>query len=932
MINKIKKILREDIFSNDKIYYHGGDLEITVFTYDVDKKNRTNNVAGFYFTDRKEKAQSYGSKLTQAHLLIKNPYILGTSIPNTDMAMQFKKELVIANPHIDKYDDWFDEKIQYLFQYNKLPFTGMDGMGEQRIYLAGGFDAIKDGDEIAVFNSKDIKVIPNLSENIKSVNNILGGLLTENKIYSNKIVGMVTKKINDDSDDTVNKIAIAGLFRNYFGDIEQIKTKQQLDSSFKSWYDNSINSMIKTNEFIDNKINANKYLSAFINNIKTLNNNAKPFSIKNIEKSLVDVVNNNRWIDLESTQQSNDIYNPKDEDIIFENEEIVILDTNTKAKCVMYGNNESWCISNPQLNYYNTYRLTYRATPYFVLQKNIRGEEHKLVIMNYGDSYAIADRSNSGERSGAVNQKKSWGEIEKNLPNLIGLEKFFKYREVTDAEKTYSDVVEDVGGFEGNDLMSYINLKINGLVINGSEIIPEDFIRDVAASGVEFGTMQLSTLTPSVIDSLIESGYFINKDYHVLRLTQKQTYRIIKLKLNNGHVLNSYDVKKLPLDNPFVIHYTSNILIDILYYQNDKHTDNIDKVIDFILNDERYIKLLYNRIFSEIFHYTKDKELLLTKIINNNKLTHLINSSIMSAFIYKSSNPEKIINYFLTTEPFSSGINNSVLSDMVEYSTNKDKLSKSILTTEKYYKLISGNIIRELILGVDDINFIVDTVLNNDVLSLKLTPPLIRTILNKTENKETVFRRLMSITHVKDLLSASEIENFKLQLTKSDLNEINCNGGVRWGKSLVKQLLRETLRETLRDNLKTDNKLTLPKIPTNKIYKNPIGNISNYYRVVNKIDFDDLSAMSKEKVNVEDIFPTQINLNINNLKSTENISRETEAVLLAVDGKYYVLDGHHRIANRILNGDSKIFARVVKINNEVELSENSRTSINFLLK
>lgn len=316
MINKIKKILREDIFSNDKIYYHGGDLEITEFTYDVDKKNRTNNVAGFYFTDRKEKAQSYGSKLTQAHLLIKNPYILGTSIPNTDMAMQFKKELVIANPHLDKYDDWFNEKIQYLFQYNKLPFTGMDGMGEQRIYLAGGFDAIKDGDEIAVFNSKDIKVIPNLSENIKSVNNIL----------------------------------------------------------------------------------------------------------------------------------------------------------------------------------------------------------------------------------------------------------------------------------------------------------------------------------------------------------------------------------------------------------------------------------------------------------------------------------------------------------------------------------------------------------------------------------------------------------------------------------------RETLRETLRDNLKTDNKLTLPKIPTNKIYKNPIGNISNYYRVVNKIDFDDLSAMSKEKVNVEDIVPTQINLNINNLKSTENISRETEAVLLAVDGKYYVLDGHHRIANRILNGDSKIFARVVKINNEVELSENTRTSINFLLK
>ncbi len=86
----------------------------------------------------------------------------------------------------------------------------------------------------------------------------------------------------------------------------------------------------------------------------------------------------------------------------------------------MYGRGESWCITKPLLNYYNTYRIKYGATPYFVLQKNVKGNEHKLVIMHYQNGYAIADRSNTGDRAGSKSRVKPWSYVEQQIPNLKG--------------------------------------------------------------------------------------------------------------------------------------------------------------------------------------------------------------------------------------------------------------------------------------------------------------------------------------------------------------------------------------------------------------------------------------------------------------------------------------------------------------------------------
>jgi len=171
MVNE-NKLTHEDI--TNKIYYHGGDSEITKFSYDVEKKNIIGNVSGFYFTDIKHVALGYGKVLTKVKLKVKNTFIFGITEPNTNMAVQYRKELINENPHIDKYNDWFDDKVQKLFQYKKLPFTGMDGMAEQRVYKAGGFDSVKDGHELCVFDSDNIEIISSKMVN-ENENKLVGG-------------------------------------------------------------------------------------------------------------------------------------------------------------------------------------------------------------------------------------------------------------------------------------------------------------------------------------------------------------------------------------------------------------------------------------------------------------------------------------------------------------------------------------------------------------------------------------------------------------------------------------------------------------------------------------------------------------------------------------------------------------------------------------
>jgi hypothetical protein len=120
--------------------------------------------------------------------------------------------------------------------------------------------------------------------------------------------------------------------------------------------------------------------------------------------------------------------------------------------------------------------------------------------------------------------------------------------------------------------------------------------------------------------------------------------------------------------------------------------------------------------------------------------------------------------------------------------------------------------------------------------------------------------------------------------------------------------------------IELENKYTLPKIKTNKIFINKVEYPNREIR--READFyfenDNFKKLPYIFVDIKNIFPTQDNITINNLKSVKNISQETDAYLCNIENKFYVLDGHHRIAMNILNGFYKIKAFVY--NNENEYS------------
>lgn len=111
--------------------------------------------------------------------------------------------------------------------------------------------------------------------------------------------------------------------------------------------------------------------------------------------------------------------------------------------------------------------------------------------------------------------------------------------------------------------------------------------------------------------------------------------------------------------------------------------------------------------------------------------------------------------------------------------------------------------------------------------------------------------------------------------------------------------------------LELENKKTAPKIPVKNIFKNEVSqpNSENSNEAGKAIESK--AGLPTEKVSVNDIIPTQKNLTIPNLENTQKAADSKEPIyLIKENGKYYVADGHHRIANEILNGNNEIEAQV----------------------
>lgn len=121
------------------------------------------------------------------------------------------------------------------------------------------------------------------------------------------------------------------------------------------------------------------------------------------------------------------------------------------------------------------------------------------------------------------------------------------------------------------------------------------------------------------------------------------------------------------------------------------------------------------------------------------------------------------------------------------------------------------------------------------------------------------------------------------------------------------------------EQLSAENKSTTPKIPAPKVFHNEVQSLT---REESKgldaiIDAGKENELPTEKVNVKDIVPTQKNLTIPNLEKVADIpdsAQKSEPIILAKKGdQYYVADGHHRIADSILNGETSVSAKIYDI-------------------
>lgn len=257
------------------------------------------------------------------------------------------------------------------------------------------------------------------------------GLIVEDKLLGSNVIDDIIKKIGGDS-STAKKLQILALHRNsypfniYLGDIKKdITSPGFVNQLYTMWKDVMLNRLYDDYLFVSDHSKAEKYLDMYIDSIVKMGDKALPLPKKRLGDFIVNYLNDNNLVDV----NVNNLYNPLDEDILFEDDEVIILRGTTQNKCTMYSGNEKWCINRGETGYFIDFVDRLKAKIYFVLQKNVKGGEHKLVLIRFSDGlYSIADRTNSSdnERAGLYAHRMKWSKLEQIVPNLSGLEGYLK--------------------------------------------------------------------------------------------------------------------------------------------------------------------------------------------------------------------------------------------------------------------------------------------------------------------------------------------------------------------------------------------------------------------------------------------------------------------------------------------------------------------------
>jgi hypothetical protein len=171
---EFKSLFRDSKIKNSDgtpiLMYHGTTDDISEFKLSP-KKNRTGMPDGFYFTSDPDEASVYstdqeGANILPVYLVVKNPFNLQgkNKIPDA-MVDKFREEVRRDNPHLST--DWVNSKVKIFKEnaFGRFPFPNIsfptDAM--QRVFKAGGYDGLRDGDRhVVAFDPEQIKSAFNL--------------------------------------------------------------------------------------------------------------------------------------------------------------------------------------------------------------------------------------------------------------------------------------------------------------------------------------------------------------------------------------------------------------------------------------------------------------------------------------------------------------------------------------------------------------------------------------------------------------------------------------------------------------------------------------------------------------------------------------------------------------------------------------------------
>lgn len=108
------------------------------------------------------------------------------------------------------------------------------------------------------------------------------------------------------------------------------------------------------------------------------------------------------------------------------------------------------------------------------------------------------------------------------------------------------------------------------------------------------------------------------------------------------------------------------------------------------------------------------------------------------------------------------------------------------------------------------------------------------------------------------------------------------------------------------DDLSEDFKATWPKLRTDKVFTNKNEGVDSAARKISDplMESGEYKNLPVQSIPTEKIVPTQRNLTADNLEKVADVTVDTGAFVILKDGKYHVVDGHHRLAINTLSGNT----------------------------